>query len=78
MARVLGENTPDTLAVRDNLAYWQAEARNAAGAAAAYEFLIPNLVRVLGTDHPDTLASWNDLGDPLGRLRTGDDPAARR
>ncbi|MFC5645609.1 tetratricopeptide repeat protein, partial [Kitasatospora cinereorecta] len=50
----LGPDHPDTLTARSNLAWWRGEAGDAAGAAAAYDQLLPDLERVLGPDHPDT------------------------
>ncbi|MEV0119203.1 tetratricopeptide repeat protein, partial [Streptomyces sp. NPDC050844] len=52
--RVLGEDHPDTLVSRNNLAgaYWAAEDRG--HARSLYEQLLPDCVRVLGEDQPMT------------------------
>jgi hypothetical protein len=42
---VLGPDHPETLATRSNLAYWRREAGDAAGAAAGFEALLPDVVR---------------------------------
>ncbi|MET8853500.1 tetratricopeptide repeat protein [Amycolatopsis sp. NPDC004625] len=69
----LGSDHPDTLIARGNLARWQGEAGDPAGAAAAFERLLTDTVRVLGPDHPHTLTARSDLahwrgraGDPAG------------
>ncbi|THV37757.1 tetratricopeptide repeat protein [Glycomyces buryatensis] len=56
-----GPDHPDTLATRNNLAYWRGKAGDAAGAATATEALLQDQVRVLGPDHPDTLTTRNNL-----------------
>ncbi|MET7887803.1 tetratricopeptide repeat protein [Streptomyces avermitilis] len=69
----LGPDHPDTLATRNNLAYWRGEAGDAAGAATATAELLDEYLRVLGPDHPDTLitrhslARWRgEAGDAAG------------
>ncbi|MEV6301864.1 tetratricopeptide repeat protein [Actinoplanes sp. NPDC051861] len=69
--RRFGPDHPDTLAARHNVARWQGEAGDAAGAAAAYEQLLADSLRVLGADHPYTLSTRGNLarwrgeaGDP--------------
>ncbi|WP_323185818.1 tetratricopeptide repeat protein [Streptomyces sp. NBC_00378] len=52
MVRVLGEDHPNTLTTRNNLASWRGEAGDAAGAAQAFTDLLDHMVRVLGEDHP--------------------------
>ncbi|MFI5884675.1 tetratricopeptide repeat protein [Streptomyces sp. NPDC051554] len=59
--RHLGEDHPDTLTARNNLARWRGEAGNAAEAAQAYTDLLADRIRVLGEDHPDTLATRGHL-----------------
>ncbi|MFJ2154200.1 NB-ARC domain-containing protein, partial [Streptomyces microflavus] len=44
----LGEDHPDTLTTRGNLASWRGEAGDAAGAAEAFADLLEHMVRVLG------------------------------
>ncbi|MFI0813192.1 tetratricopeptide repeat protein [Streptomyces echinatus] len=55
--RVLGEDHPDTLTTRHNLACFRGEAGDAAGAADAFAKLLADRARVLGEDHPDTIAT---------------------
>ncbi|MER5494282.1 tetratricopeptide repeat protein, partial [Streptomyces sp. NPDC002490] len=69
----LGEDHPDTLATRSNLAFWRGKAGDAAGAVQAFADLLNDQVRVLGEDHPATLATRNNLafwrgeaGDAVG------------
>ena len=71
--RVLGDDHPDTLTTRNNLAYWRGQAGDPAGAATAFEQLLTDRRRVLGHDHPDTLTTRHNLarwrgeaGDPAG------------
>ncbi|WTQ33299.1 tetratricopeptide repeat protein [Streptomyces virginiae] len=66
----LGEDHPDTLTARGNLAIWRGEAGDVAGAAAAFADLLADQVRVLGPDHPDTLTTRNNLA--IWRGRAGD------
>jgi tetratricopeptide (TPR) repeat protein len=60
-ARVLGEDHPDTLTSRNNLAYAYRAAGDLARAIPLYEATLADRIRVLGEDHPDTLASRNNL-----------------
>jgi hypothetical protein len=46
--RILGPDHPDTLITRGNLAYWQGEAGDIAGAATASQELLTDQLRVLG------------------------------
>ncbi|MEV6179975.1 tetratricopeptide repeat protein [Streptomyces sp. NPDC052015] len=57
----LGEDHPDTLTARSNLAAWRGWAGDAAGAADAFAELLDDCIRVLGPDHPDTLTARNNL-----------------
>ncbi|WP_283112136.1 tetratricopeptide repeat protein [Streptomyces halobius] len=59
--RVLGEDHPDTLASRNNLAGAYRAAGDLGRAIELYEQTLTDRVRVLGEDHPDTLASRNNL-----------------
>jgi tetratricopeptide (TPR) repeat protein len=59
--RVLGEESPDTLMARNNLAYAYRAAGRLAEAISLYEKNLAERVRVLGEDHPDTLLSRNNL-----------------
>ena len=61
LTAALGDDHPDTLAARDNLAHWRGEAGDAAGAVAEFEALLADRVRVLGPDHPDTLTTRGNL-----------------
>ncbi|MGC5278794.1 hypothetical protein [Actinomadura citrea] len=56
-----GPDDPYTLAARANLAYWRGEAGDAAGAAAALQELLADLLRVLGPHHPNTLRTRHNL-----------------
>ncbi|WP_433720976.1 tetratricopeptide repeat protein [Actinoplanes sp. CA-051413] len=59
--RVLGDNHPDTLTSRHNLAGAYQAAGRVAAAIELFEQARTDRQRVLGDDHPDTLASLNDL-----------------
>ena len=61
---------PDTLIGRSNLARFRGETGDYAGAVTAYEELLPDLVRVLGDDHPTTLIGRSNLARFRGE--TGD------
>ncbi|MEU4834097.1 tetratricopeptide repeat protein [Streptosporangium sp. NPDC023615] len=43
------------------MAYWRGQVGDPAGAAAAFEELLTDRLRVLGPDHPDTLNSRSNL-----------------
>ncbi|MFB6954545.1 tetratricopeptide repeat protein, partial [Streptomyces niveus] len=53
--RLLGEDHPDTLTSRNNLAGAYQSAGDLARAIPLYEQTLTDSVRVLGEDHPDTL-----------------------
>ncbi|MFF9727788.1 tetratricopeptide repeat protein [Streptomyces gardneri] len=59
--RVLGEDHPDTLASRNNLAYTYESAGDLGRAIPLFEQTLIASLRVLGEDHPDTLTSRNNL-----------------
>jgi tetratricopeptide (TPR) repeat protein len=59
--RLLGEDHPDTLASRNNLAYAYQTAGDLGRAIPLHEQNLTDRRRVLGEDHPDTLASRNNL-----------------
>ncbi|WP_371548619.1 tetratricopeptide repeat protein [Streptomyces sp. NBC_00554] len=59
--RVLGEEHPDTLATRNNLAGAYQSAGNLRRAITLYEQTLTDRVRLLGEEHADTLATRNDL-----------------
>ncbi|MFE3558344.1 FxSxx-COOH system tetratricopeptide repeat protein [Streptomyces sp. NPDC059193] len=59
--RVLGEDHPDTLGSRNNLAGVYYTAGDLGRAIPLYEQTLGDRVRVLGEDHPDTLTSRNNL-----------------
>ncbi|MFF7251546.1 tetratricopeptide repeat protein [Embleya sp. NPDC008237] len=59
--RVLGEDDPDTLASRNNLAQIHAQAGNPRLAVVLHERTLADRRRVLGEDHPDTITSRNNL-----------------
>ncbi|MFE6178837.1 hypothetical protein ACFQ8D_42610, partial [Streptomyces sp. NPDC056464] len=49
------------LVTHNNLAHWRGEAGDAVSAAIAFAELLPDLMRVLGPDHPHTLATRTNL-----------------
>ncbi|MFD5411948.1 tetratricopeptide repeat protein [Streptomyces nojiriensis] len=57
----LGEDHPDTLTTRSNLAHWRGMAGDAAGAAQAFTPLLDSMVRVLGPDGPNVWAVRENL-----------------
>ncbi|MFE2337293.1 NB-ARC domain-containing protein, partial [Streptomyces coelicoflavus] len=57
----LGEDHPDTLTARGNLAYWQGEAGDASGAVTALTALLPDDLAALGEDDPNTLTTRHNL-----------------
>ena len=68
-------STPTPSTARGNLARWTGEAGDAAGARDQYAALLPVRERVLGAEHPDTLAARANLAYWTGRA--GDAAAAR-
>ena len=73
--QVLGPQHPDTLATRNNLAYWTGAAGDAAAARDQYAAQLPIYERVLGPEHRSTLATRNNLAYWTGAA--GDAAAAR-
>ena len=61
LQELLGENHPDTLTSRNNLAGAYESAGRLTEAIALYEQVLPDNIRVLGEDHPRTLASRNNF-----------------
>jgi len=63
--RILGEDHPDTIASRNNLAaaYWRAG--KLTEAISNYEQAVSANERLLGPDHPATLTSRNNLANAL-------------
>ena len=61
LQELLGEDHPDTLASRSNLAVAYVSAGRLAEAIALYEQVLTDRTRILGEDHPDTLTSRNNL-----------------
>ncbi|MGW2786651.1 FxSxx-COOH system tetratricopeptide repeat protein [Streptomyces populi] len=59
--RMLGEDHPDTLVSRSNLAAAYDQVGDLARAIPLYEQTLSDMLRVLGEDHPDTLVSRNGL-----------------
>ncbi|MEU5201222.1 tetratricopeptide repeat protein, partial [Streptomyces scabiei] len=59
--QVLGEDHPNTLASRSNLAYAYESAGDLGRAIPLSERTLDDRIRVLGEDHPDTLISRNNL-----------------
>ena len=71
LQELLGENHPDTLTSRNNLAGAYESAGRLTEAIALLEQVLTDCVRILGEDHPDTLASRNNLAgayESAGRL----------
>jgi len=64
--RVLGQDHPDTLTSRNNLALAYQDAGRAAEAIPPFEQTLADRQRVLGQDHPHTLTSRNNA--PSGRF----------
>ncbi|MFJ8614131.1 tetratricopeptide repeat protein [Streptomyces sp. NPDC093675] len=59
--RMLGEDHPDTLICRNNLAYAYMSAGNLRRAIPLFEQTLTDTVRVLDEDHPDTLVCRRNL-----------------
>ncbi|MCG5437695.1 tetratricopeptide repeat protein, partial [Micromonospora foliorum] len=59
--RVLGDEHPDTLTSRNNLAYAHKAAGRLSEAIPLYEATLAVRERVLGDEHPKTLTSRNNL-----------------
>ncbi|RKT54942.1 tetratricopeptide repeat protein [Saccharothrix australiensis] len=72
-ATLLGPEHADTLAARNNLAYWRGEDGDPAGAVEPLRELVGVQRRVLGPDHPVTLTTRGHLARRLGEAG---DPAA--
>lgn len=53
--RLQGDNHLDTLSGRANIALWTGKSGDPAGALRLFQELLPDLMRVLCPDHPDTL-----------------------
>ncbi|WP_296491416.1 tetratricopeptide repeat protein, partial [uncultured Actinomyces sp.] len=60
-ARVLGEDHPNTLTSRNNLAGAYLSAGRVTEAIALFEQVLTDRTRILGKDHPATLATLNAL-----------------
>ena len=68
--RIQGDDHPDTLTTRSNIASWTGECGDAARALRLFQELLPDLVRVLGPDHPDTLTTRNNIAYWTGSAGT--------
>ena len=55
--RIQGNDHPDTLTCRSNVAFWTGEGGDPAGALRLFQELLPDMVRVLGPGHPDALTA---------------------
>ena len=73
--RLLGEDHPDTLTSKDNLAVTLYTLGDLPAARALHEQVLDARRRVLGKEHPDTLVSMSNLAETLYELR--DFPGAR-
>ena len=60
-ARVLGEDQPQTLTARNNLAYAYESAGLLGEAIPLFERALADFVLVVGEDHPDTLTARHNL-----------------
>jgi uncharacterized protein YjbI with pentapeptide repeats len=65
--RIPAADHPDTLAIRHEIAVAQGDDDDAAGAAAALEQLLPDLIRTLGPGHPQTLSAHSNLAHFRGK-----------
>jgi DNA replication protein DnaC len=77
-ARILGEDHPDTMMSRNNLASAYQEAGRLSEAIAMHEQALADRARILGEDHPDTMMSRNNLASAYqeaGRLSEARPPA---
>ncbi|MDX3321194.1 tetratricopeptide repeat protein [Streptomyces sp. ME03-5684b] len=70
--RVLGTDHPDTLSLRNNLAYAYRTAGDLSRATPLYEQTLTDAERVLGTDHPMIAV----LRTSIERTRSASDPNA--
>ncbi|MEF8713334.1 MAG: tetratricopeptide repeat protein [Accumulibacter sp.] len=71
---MLGNDHPDTLTTRNNVAGWTGQTGDARAALELYQALLPDQQRVLGNDHPETLRTRANLAHWTGE--TGDARAA--
>ena len=62
-----GNDHPDVLQTRNNLAVWYSMTGRNDDAIAELEGLVADKRRVLGDDHPDTLTTLDNLTYALGR-----------
>ncbi|WP_298622191.1 tetratricopeptide repeat protein [uncultured Zoogloea sp.] len=60
----------DTLLARNQIAHFTGQSGDAGAALAMYEALLPDVRRVLGSDHPDTLTTRSNIAGWTGQ--TGD------
>ena len=56
LSRVQSHDHRTVLAARANVAYWTGRTGHGSDALALYTALLPDMVRVLGADHPHTIA----------------------
>ena len=61
MLRVLDADDPRHPGPPQQFGVWRGEAGDAAGAFAELEMLLPDMPRVLGPDHPDTLKTRSNI-----------------
>ena len=69
--RVSGSGHPQTLSIRDNIAYFTGEAGDAAGARDQFATLLPIRERVSGPEYPETLSVRHILAYWTGKTRKG-------
>jgi hypothetical protein len=65
-----------TLATRGSLAHWTGRCGDAPRELQLFEELLPDQIRVLGPDHPETLTTRHNIAHWTGRR--GDAPRALR
>ena len=58
--------SPDTLTTRANIAFWTGQCGDSAEALRLDRELLPDRVRVLGPDHPDTRTTRREIARLAG------------
>ncbi|MFN2485523.1 MAG: tetratricopeptide repeat protein [Acidimicrobiia bacterium] len=62
-----GKDSPtDALNTRNNIAYWTGQAGKPSEALRLFQELLPDRVRVLGPEHPDTVRTRNFVAYWIG------------
>ncbi|HEX8344626.1 MAG TPA: toll/interleukin-1 receptor domain-containing protein [Actinoplanes sp.] len=76
LERVLGDDHPDTLGSRNNLANAYQDAGRTDEAIALHTRTLTDMERILGDDHPDTLTSRNNLANAFQQSGRTDEAIA--